>query len=274
MFLAYMDDSGTGDKAKPFQLMTAVIIPDLFFQSAEILSFSSLAAKIPSEKAEVFWENFEEFKAWQLYGGHGPFDGIEQSIRFSIIEFMLRMVKDFSLPVVYGALEKAKFRKLVYGSASPLDVCFRICMKGVEKLVAQSRPDTFALLIVDESNKERKAIRDSFYEYRERLPAMTDLPRFHDDMYFGDSRFSIGIQLADLCGYFVAKHLEKSVDGEAFYELIKDLCVYFGSRSRIAARTSYIRVDSGSPPSGVSPEIKAKLSTASMINSKVSFCAD
>ncbi len=38
----------------------------------------------------------------------------------------------------------------------------------------------------------------------------------HDDMYFGSSKDSVGIQLADLCGYFIAKHLEGDVSIDGF----------------------------------------------------------
>jgi Protein of unknown function (DUF3800) len=49
---------------------------------------------------------------------------------------------------------------------------------------------------------------------------------FHDDMYFGDSKYSIGIQLADLCAFFIAKHLEKKPEAEGFYGLISSQIVF------------------------------------------------
>jgi hypothetical protein len=48
----------------------------------------------------------------------------------------------------------------------------------------------------------------------------SSLPFVHDDMYFGDSKFSIGIQIADLCSYFIAGHLEGDSEKEHFYKLI------------------------------------------------------
>jgi hypothetical protein len=38
-------------------------------------------------------------------------------------------------------------------------------------------------------------------------------------MYFGDSRDSVGIQMADLCNYFMWRHLLKKKGGEKFYQL-------------------------------------------------------
>jgi hypothetical protein len=228
MFLAYMDDSGTGDKDKPFQLVTVVMIPDDAFRGAEAASALSLGMLIPEEKTEAFWQKFTEFKTSELFKGYGPFEGIEQDVRFKIIECLLEIVKTFEFPIVYGAVNKAEFEKkcFPYGSANLVDVCFRLCIRGVDEIV--SRNYQVALLIVDEADGKTKSnLRDSFYEYRERVRPTSAgkkeqrLPYLHDDVYFGDSRYSVGIQLADLCGYFISKHLEGNTAGEGFYKIIE-----------------------------------------------------
>ena len=229
MFLAYMDDSGTAGKRQAFQVMTAVIIPHEFFHAVESRSVGGLSVYIPEDKAEAFWEKFDEFKGWQLYGGYGPFDGIDQSVRFGIIEYMLDLVKEFDMSIVYGAVQKQNFG--VHASANPLDVSFRVCMEGIAARVkAEPSGNDFALLVVDYSNKDSRIIRQSFYDFRRgmRREGMEPFPTsyLHDDMYFGDSKYSIGIQLADLCGYFIAKHLQGDPGGEGFYEMIKDRIVY------------------------------------------------
>jgi hypothetical protein len=53
-----------------------------------------------------------------------------------------------------------------------------------------------------------------------------ELLHFHDDMYFGDSRYSIGIQLADLCAYFLARHLEGDLEIQGFYEMVSPHIVF------------------------------------------------
>jgi hypothetical protein len=46
-------------------------------------------------------------------------------------------------------------------------------------------------------------------------------------MYFGSSKDSVGIQLADLCAYFVAKHLENNdPEAESFYQIFSELIVH------------------------------------------------
>ena len=229
MFLAYLDDSGS-DKGSPFQVMTAVLIPDGFFHAAQSRIVGGLAAYIPEDKAEGFWEKFEEFKGCQLFGGYGPFDGIDQSVRFGIIEYLLDLLGDFRLPVLYGSVHKDKMREKVWGTANPVDVCFRICLDGIVEEMKRELNGGFALLIADNSTKDVKDMRESFRDFRRRMgrPGREPFPTpyIHDDMYFVDSKYSIGIQLADLCGYFIAKHLQEDARGEGFYNLIKDRIVY------------------------------------------------
>jgi len=228
MYLAYMDDFGTRDKTQRFQVLTAVIIHDKRFHGTESLSVGGLSAHIPEDKADEFWENFEEFKGWQLFGGRGPFEMLDQETRHELIEFMLGLVIDFDMSIVYGALDKHELGH--FASVNPLDVCFRICMDGILDRVKLEAGGEFAMLIADNSNKDAKVLRDSFYAFRREMgrPGREPFPTpyLHDDMYFGESKYSIGIQLADLCGYFIAKHLQNDPGGEGFYNLIKDRIVY------------------------------------------------
>jgi Protein of unknown function (DUF3800) len=42
-----------------------------------------------------------------------------------------------------------------------------------------------------------------------------------DDMYFGDSADSIGIQMADLCNYLIHQKIKQRVAIEPFFETIE-----------------------------------------------------
>lgn len=44
----------------------------------------------------------------------------------------------------------------------------------------------------------------------------------HDDIYFGDSKNSIGIQLADLCGFVIRRHLEGDLAVAGFYDIMSN----------------------------------------------------
>lgn len=263
VFISYIDDSGSLDKRQKFQLMTAVLVADEHFKDAESLTAGPLVAFIPEEKQDEFHEKFQEFKGWELFRGKGPFEGIDENIRLKIMQFLLIFVRSFCLPVIFGAINKAEWDKeksasgslFVYGGSSEDDICFRACMKGVATYIEHNHPSTFALLISDDcTDRARKdRIRKAFYGYRKRfkpklrdlelaheranpngvVPSVVDsisneMPYLHDDMYFGDSRYSIGIQLADLCGYVIAKHLVGDPDQHLsnFYKLIKPQVMY------------------------------------------------
>jgi len=271
VFISYIDDSGSCDKGKKFQLMTAVLIADHYFRDTESLAAGSFAALIPEEKQKDFYGKFHEFKGSELFNAKGPFEGIGKDVEDDkklcrkIMRFLLVLVRNFQLPVIFGALDKAKWEKeksgsgplFAYGGANAFDICFRACLKGITTYMEHNHRNTFALLISDmyKEDKIRDLLHNSFLDFRKRFrPTLSDLdtttkvtrsesdtvietvhnvvakdvPYLHDDMYFGDSRFSVGIQLADLCGYVIAKHLgnDPDPDVQRFYALIEPQVMY------------------------------------------------
>ena len=232
MYLAYADDSGTGDKKEPWQVMCTVIIEDKKFTDLEVHLGAIVEQLLPREK----WEEFEEFHACELYKGYGVFKDIEQVRRFEVITAILNQVNRCEIPIIYSAIQKSHLARTDYGSADPLDVCFRRCVEGMHNWLFKGQllslgEDHFALLIVDDSNGNTKnTLRKSFRELRHhlRVPnSLTDTSwHLHDEMYFGSSRDSVGIQVADICAYFIRKHLDggdPAADG--FYGQFKDRIV-------------------------------------------------
>ena len=71
------------------------------------------------------------------------------------------------------------------------------------------------LLIVDETKDQelKKRLRNSYRLLRAARPYAGKAPNrlwhAHDAMFFGNSRDSVGIQLADLCTYFMQRQLLK-----------------------------------------------------------------
>ena len=246
MHLAYLDDSDTKKKSLKLQVVSGVIIEDKSFKILEISMRSIRSELVPLEKLE----EFKEFHACELYGGHGVFAGIPQEKRFDAIRSLLQLLEmEEGLPVVYGAVDIAKGKREIYGSADPLDVAFRICMKEVYEWVRQRSVrfdlekdedaalqawfEELVILIVDDCDpKQRNMLQSSFRNLRHPVqlspdaPLMERLPHFHDDMFFGDSRFSIGIQLADLCSYFIARYLDGDTEIAPFYDMIEPHIVY------------------------------------------------
>ena len=236
MYLAYLDDSDTKAKDERWKVMCGVLVNDDTFSLTELLSSVAIESLMPEDKRE----KFEEFHACELYRGHGIFEGIEQSKRFGAIEYLLNLVGTCQIHITYGAVNILHLQNQSYGSASPLDFAFRMCTRGIgdwllkSALAEMQTKDVtdmnggshFALLIADDCDKAEKAIlQNSFRSMRKRLrPPNFDagiLLSLHDDMYFGDSRYSIGIQIADLCAYFIARHLMGHAEIEHFYKMIE-----------------------------------------------------
>ena len=244
--LAYLDDSDTKQKSLKIQVMSGIIIPDHRFKVFDITMRLIRDSLLPSDRLD----KFEEFHAAELYGGYGVFEGIEQSKRFEAIGRLLSLLATESAAVVYGAVDIARAKREVYGSADPLDIAFRICTQEIYEWVrnqifvdregededakVERWLGTLVLLIVDDCEKKYKdMLQNSFRNLRHPLPSasknMTAGDRFvhfHDDVFFGDSRYSVGIQLADLCSYFIARYLQGDEVIRPFYDLIHPHIVY------------------------------------------------
>ena len=250
MYLSYLDDSDTKNKASKWQVMSGVIVKDSKFTILEITMGVVAEVLLPPERLE----SFTEFHACELYGGHGVFEGIDQSDRFRIITSLLKLISEHELPIVYGAVDLALLSKMVYASADPLDIAFRICAEGVDDWIGNKVEEKFqeyrnlpsnnteeerrdgllsenmGILIADDCDgKSKAAIQRSFRKMRKhyrRTAEKSKLKRLHDEMYFGDSKYSLGIQLADLCSYFIARHMDGDAATEGFYKLIEPHIVY------------------------------------------------
>ena len=172
VYLAYMDDSDTKQKSRKFQVLCAVIVPDLAFFSLEMNMSTQIESVIPKDRLE----RFEEFKACELFGGYGIFEGIDQEIRFAAIESLLHLTRSGKFPIVYGAtdLERLKSHP-VFSSANSMDMAFRLCTDGIEYWLVKTLRDTnpaknMVLLIADDCDKEVKTtMRRTFKELRPKL---------------------------------------------------------------------------------------------------------
>lgn len=228
MHLAYMDDSGTHDKKNPYQVMGVLLVEDRQFLYLEVRSSLIADNIVPPERQE----EFKEFHAHELYGGRGVFEGVAQEERFRAIKVLLEGVRRSNAVLVYGAVDKSKLEKSIYATADPVQIGFERCMEGVEEWVAKQESQNIVLLIADDCDKAaKKSFRESFRRLRMPLKQVIFPPgqawHFHDDMHFGDSRESIGIQTVDLCAFFIAKHLKGGDPAaEGFYQIIEDRIVY------------------------------------------------
>jgi hypothetical protein len=242
VYLAYLDDSDTKQKSHKWQVMSAVVVKDSEFRNLEIIMSVVADILLPSKRGE-----FTEFHACELYGGYGIFDGIEQAKRFDAIRTLLSALRANDFPVIYGAVDLERLKNMMYASADPLDIAFRVCASGVDQWLNKTinerfkdygvddierlMADNLVLFIADDCTPKSKAsMQQSFRGMRisplDYALSPGKICNVHDDMYFGDSKFSVGIQLADLCSYFIARHLDNDESVDGFYKMIEPHIVY------------------------------------------------
>jgi hypothetical protein len=88
--------------------------------------------------------------------------------------------------------------------------------------------DTY-LCIADENKKNREVKEKLLKTYRALRARHPFIPphenrlwHAHDHMFFADSTDCLGIQLADLCAYFVRRHLAGDSVTEHYYKRLAD----------------------------------------------------
>jgi hypothetical protein len=227
VFLAYVDGSGETNKHCRIGVYAAVLIPDDEFFGLETMAGLAVDMLIPEDKLD----KFEEFKASDLYRQKGVFEDAKPEDCFRIIDATLSALLKYrggTISVVYGAVNKDRLEEHDAASANPADIAFRLCLKAIEKwlIVEEQRiismtpgptESPMALVIADDDQVLKGRLQETFRNLRRQIR------RPHlDDLYFGDSRYSLGIQMADLCAYFIGLHLVGGdQQAEQFYDLFK-----------------------------------------------------
>jgi hypothetical protein len=223
--IVYIEDSKQDElKGRKFQVMGAVIIPDDDFYMVEQDWAYYVYEKLPAQIRDTC-----EVHATDLWNGNKPFDGIPQAERIAIFNECVGVIERHKLAIVFGAVDLCKLYATLYASAKPIDISFRVCAQAVEQWFVERAPESFGLLICD--NTSNKHIKDemlnAFRLYRKFVrsspPSRGIMAHIHDDMYFGDSTFSVGIQLADVCTLLISRHLAGYEDSEPLYKRIEHL---------------------------------------------------
>jgi hypothetical protein len=247
MYLAYSDDSKTKHNNVEWQVMSTVLIKDVNFRELELRVGLIAEELLPPDN----YDEFTEFHACDLYNGTNAFKGMEWAQRMSILEVLLGTLETLRIPVIYGAVDLSRINNKIYASANPIDMTFRMCALGVEKWMGKQlqeqfveyqatntphehvRFDDVAVFILDDfENKPLKlGLQQAFRQMRKpvRPPDFQSLSQLEyalDDIYFGDSKFSVGLQLADACSYFIGKHLGGDATVNRFYARIEPHIVY------------------------------------------------
>jgi hypothetical protein len=259
--LAYLDDSDTKAKSIKWQVMAGVLIPDTSFKSLEMALGLLQNLFVPDDRSERFEEfhacelygGYGIFdgidkairlnvvgELLKLFGGRYPFPIVYGAVNLDQLKSALfasadpmdmtfRMCADGI--ATWAARRVYKRAGISYANDDSYpERDIENIPKDTTKHPIEIMMEELVILIVDDCDKKTKEVLyKSFRALRGRLlPSKTSGPintgelfHFHDDMYFSDSRYSIGIQLADLCAYLIARHLEGDASVEEFYKTIE-----------------------------------------------------
>ncbi len=243
MHLAYLDDSQFESSLAMFG---AVIMPHGAFGFAERVHSIAIEQLFTLDDIE----NFQEFHARDLFLGEGTFKGAPEDRRFDAITVLLQAMTHYDMPFIFSALDVNKLQKKeisrsLFETAPPSVAAFKMCLLGIESWAQNQHEqrdpkvrridynDQY-MVIVDETKDQelKKRLRNSYRLLREPRPYIgpnkNRLWHAHDAMFFCDSRDSIGIQIADLCTYFMQRHLSKrnpehKDESEGFYQMFSHL---------------------------------------------------
>ena len=136
------------------------------------------------------------------------------------------VIEGWNIPIVYGSVNLSQLAHTDYATAKPIDISFRRCAKAIEEWFRLN--GGFGMMIADDSKQhDKNAILHVFRQFREFVrsspPTRGLLEHIHDDIYFGDSKFSVGLQLADVCTLLISRHLVGYEDTEPLYKRIEPL---------------------------------------------------
>jgi hypothetical protein len=133
-------------------------------------------------------------------------------------------------------VDRKRLDETNFSPSEPLAVAFKVCARGIEHWMAEKAADDLCLFIQDDTeDKALKAkLRDAFRQLRPKLRPrkwnIGALHHIHDEMLFGDSKDSIGLQLADLCSFLIFRHYTAAdcSASEGFYRTIEPFIVHSG----------------------------------------------
>ena len=250
MYLIYLDDGGKAD----IKIFGGVIIEHQLFRHLEMRCAFLMRQLKPG---------LSEFHASDLFKGVGEFEDVSEEARFDAIRNLLHFRGGLGIPYIYSAVDVPALQRSVTKSASWLDVAFHMCVCSIDEWLWSghmkalgiitdrlesnrefSMPEMpVSLMVVDDpeqgerdKGKLRRTFRDMRLPLSNAMEPMADSNQFIitnrlrvpvDDMYFGSSADSIGLQIADLCNWIMWRHLSGNDPGQGFYDLLvggKTMC--------------------------------------------------
>jgi hypothetical protein len=244
--LVYFDEAGSSqDEAQePIITVASVILHGDLETGPVEHDAEAIIATVPEHLRTDF-----EFHAKDLFSGCNKFKGWRRSERYAALSAFMELIPKYALPVhAIGIVKKGFWRE-----ARHLDIlgftrksqphflhesAFLNCAMAVETWFKHHAKSERGICFADDT-KARDKIKSNFRDFRGNSPFLftgnsssdgvlltdfTDSVKFDhlvDMIYFGDSKESIFLQLADCCAFFIKRMMMGRADAKPFYNIIE-----------------------------------------------------
>lgn len=173
-----------------------------------------------------------EFHAAPMWNMKGLWAGLAETDRDRIFGICVGALHYIANPcIVYGHVDISNYPKNNQGRHDGIVAAFGNCFLGVSSVLSEAEfpgGDPEGIILADEPDDWtlRDRIRQSFHALRPKVMASpmlwTPLHYVADDVYFGDSRNSVGLQMADIYSWLIMRQLSGSAQGDSvFFEQLK-----------------------------------------------------
>lgn len=251
MFLTYLDDGGKGT----VKVFGGIVVDASEFKTLEVMSGVVVAELVPPSRRTDF-----EFHASDLFLGTGSFAGIAEEDRHKALLNLISVPQLVRATYIYTAVDTQRLQKGPVRSAQWIDLGFFMVALGVDLMLRErgiatmkawmesdrttpmpyeaNRPLNLMIIDEPEQDKQRHLIRATFRELRgivTRVIQPTEQPisasgvsysftnrivSSVDDVFFGSSSDSIGLQIADACNWVMWRHLADNIEDKFFNQLM------------------------------------------------------
>jgi hypothetical protein len=215
MRFAYMDEAGNtgrhfGDENQPIHMILSLVVDE-----SRVPELHEHVREVGRDLCPTFCEEPDfEFHGTDLFGGRGPFQGMEPADRVRIYDEVLRGIELVEGEVIVRGVHKPGLDGRYAHPFHPHDVALMFTIESIERM-ARSH-DCQVLLVADEAKEvEDTALRDlvNYQELGTQWGWRTErIERIIDTIHFVPSHRNCAIQVAD-CAAFVAARLRKLSEG-------------------------------------------------------------
>jgi len=215
-YLVYAVFSDDSERERNIQVVGCVVIPANCFRDVE-RDFGNIIQEELSKHPEIANHPKFEFHASEIWNQSGVWAGLPKESAERVFRSAVSSLNYIDRPcVTYGAIDISHYPDGQEGQRKRIRDAFELCCLGISQWFREFDPGAYGTLVFDEPEDKilKNDILETFRSLRPMImsspPSYGPLDCITDDMYFGDSKRSRGLQLADICSFIISKKLSGS----------------------------------------------------------------